>query len=321
VDPSWTRISEIATARHGTVTSAEAAAAGVPPHRLDKWRRSGRLDHPAPEVFVVRGTPGGWHQRVRVATGSGNAWASHRTAAALWQLDGFPPRVVEVVTLHGRRRARAGWTAHESRTLRGVDLAEVDGIACTALARTLLDLPAVSHPYLVARALDHACREHRGLIDAVVRRHLELPRRGRRGAALMTAMLDERLGAGRFADSGFEQATVRLVRSVGLPDPVLQHAVRDGDFVAYLDLAWPEIRWLVECDSLAYHSGKSPHEWDRARRRRLKRLGWDGVEVTYDDVTKRARATGRELRELYRARLAAVRQSGDERAAEGVKAM
>jgi hypothetical protein len=310
VDPSWTRIAEIARARHGTVTSAEAAAAGVPPYRLAKWRRTGRLDHPAPEVFVVRGTAGGWHQRVRVATGSGNAWASHRTAAALWQLDGFPPHLVEVVTLHGRRRARSGWTAHESRTLRGVDLAEVDGIACTALARTILDLPAVTHPYLVGRALDDACRRYRGLLETVVQRHLELPRRGRRGAVLMTAMLDERLGAGRFADSGFEQSAVRLVRSAGLPEPVLQFAVRDGDFVAYLDLAWPEVRWLVECASLAHHSGKGPHEWDRARRRRLKRLGWDGVEVTYDDVTKRAGATGRELRELYEARLAAVRQSG-----------
>ncbi len=67
---------------------------------------------------------------------------------------------------------------------------------------------------------------------------------------------------------------------------MLQHAVRDGDFVAYLDLAWPAVRWAVECDSLAHHSGKRAHEWDRARRRRLKRLGWDVVEVTYDQVTR-----------------------------------
>src|SRR5262249_34389012 len=156
--------------------------------------RSGRLDHPAPEVFVVRGTPGDWRQRVRIATGSGAAWASHRTAAALWRLDGFTAGPVEVVTFHGRRPARAEGTAPESRRLRGVDLAEVDGIACTALARTILDLPAVAHPSLVARALDDACRRHRGLLDAVAQRHLELPRRGRRGAVLMTAMLDERLG-------------------------------------------------------------------------------------------------------------------------------
>jgi hypothetical protein len=38
----------------------------------------------------------------------------------------------------------------------------------------------------------------------------------------------------------------------------------------------------------------------------LKRLGWDSVEVTYDDVTKRAGRTGAELRELYHHRAAAT---------------
>jgi hypothetical protein len=103
---------------------------------------------------------------------------------------------------------------------------------------------------------------------------------------------------------------MRLLRSVGVPDPVPQHQVRDGDFVAYLDLAWPDIMWLVECDSLAHHFGKAPHEWDRRRRRRLKRLGWDGVEVTYDDVTKRASQTAAELRELYEIRRATMSALG-----------
>ena len=47
---------------------------------------------------------------------------------------------------------------HESRTLRGVDLDEVDGIPCTSVPRTILDLPAVAHPFLVGQALDDACR-------------------------------------------------------------------------------------------------------------------------------------------------------------------
>jgi hypothetical protein len=132
-----------------------------------------------------------------------------------------------------------------------------------------------------------------------VQRHRELPQRGRRGVRLINDMLAERLGLGRFADSDFGTMAARLVRSVGLPEPVLQHEVRDGEFVAFLDLAWPDIRSSVECDSLAHHSGKGPHEWDRARRRKLKRLGWDTVEITYDDVTTRRQATGRELRELY----------------------
>ena len=94
--------------------------------------------------------------------------------------------------------------------------------------------------------------------------------------------------------------------SIGLPEPVLQHTVRDGDFVAHLDLAWPTIKWAIECDSLAHHSGKRAHEWDRQRRRRLKQLGWDIVEVTYDDVTKRTDDTGAELRALYNDRLQAA---------------
>jgi hypothetical protein len=121
-------------------------------------------------------------------------------------------------------------------------------------------------------------------------------------------MLEERLGAGRFAQSSFERHALRLVRSAGLPELVLQCPVRDHDFVAYLDLGWPAIRWGLECDSLAFHSGKRAHESDRARRRRLKQLGWDLVEVTYDDVTKRPAETGRQLRALHQRRAAEVQQ-------------
>ena len=264
------------------------------------------MARPAPGVFVVAGAPSTWRQRLAIATVSGGAWASHRAAAALRELDGYPPRLIEVLTEHGRRRKRTGWIVHESRNLRAVDLDEVDGIACTTTARTILDLPATSHPFLVAQALDHACRRAPGTLDAVVQRHLELPRFGRRGARLMDRMLGERVGSGRFADSGFERRALAVVRRAGLPDPELQHTVRDGDFVAHLDLAWPDVRWAIECDSLAYHSGKRAHEWDRARRRRLKLLGWDIVEVTYDQITRQGPATGTELRELYELRRASV---------------
>jgi very-short-patch-repair endonuclease len=309
MDPQWARLADHAGRHHATITWPAARALDIPGQTLATWHERGRLHRPAPGVYVIAGSPPTWHQRVAVATGSGAAWASHRTAAALRGLDGFPERLVEVVTEHGRRRKRRAWTVHESRTLRGVDLDEVDGIPCTSVARTVLDLPAVAPARLVALALDHACRRWPGTLDVVTQRHLELPRRGRRGTRLVTEMLDERHGRGRFTDSGFETATVRLVRAVGLPEPVLQHRVRDGDFVAFIDLAWPDIRWALECDSLAFHSGKQAHEWDRARRRRLKRLGWETVEVTYDQVVKHARRTGEELRELYHLRRQAVLSS------------
>ena len=307
MDPHWARLVEFARDHDGVITWSEAMLLRVPPERLQSWQRSGRLRRVAPQVYAIAGLPDSWRQRVRIATGSSAGWASHRTAAALDELNGFDGRTIEVVTERGRRRKRTAWKVHESRTLRAADLSVASGLPATSIVRTVLDLPAVAPPFLVAKALDDACRRGPDMLGSIVRRHHELPRRGRRGAVLMSAMLSERLGE-PVGDNDFETLAIRLVRSIGLPDPVPQFAVRDGDdFVAYIDLAWPDIRWWVECDGLGSHSGKAAHEWDRMRRRRLKRLGWDGVEITYDDVTRRPDRCGRDLRDLYHERAATQR--------------
>lgn len=307
MDPHWARLTEFARDHDGVITWSEAMELDVLPDRLQSWQQAGRIRRVAPQVYVIAGVPASWRQRVRVATGSGAAWASHRTAAALHGLNGFDGRTIEVVTERGRRRKRTAWKVHESRTLRAADLSVASGLPATSIVRTVLDLPAVAPPFLVAKALDDACRRGPDMLGAIVRRHHELPRRGRRGAVLMSAMLSERLGE-PVGDNDFETLAIRLVRSIGLPDPVPQFAVRDGDdFLAYLDLAWPDIRWWVECDGLGSHSGKAAHEWDRMRRRRLKRLGWDGIEITYDDVTRRPDGCARDLRDLYHDRVATQR--------------
>ncbi|HZA78988.1 MAG TPA: type IV toxin-antitoxin system AbiEi family antitoxin domain-containing protein [Acidimicrobiales bacterium] len=299
---SWSTVVDHARTHHATITLVQARELGVTRRQLTSWAHTGRLLHPAPGIYAIAGSPTTWRHDVAIAAGSSAGCASHRTAAALWELDGFPPRQIEVLVPYGLRRRRTSWIVHESRAIRSVDLDEVDGIPCTSVVRTLLDLAAVAHPFLVGQALDHACRRWPGMLDAVDRRHAELRRKGRGGCRLMSELLDERIGRSRYTDSGFEASVLRLVRSIGLPEPALQHTVRDGDFVAQLDLAWPTIKWAVECDSLAHHSGKRAHEWDRQRRRHLKRLGWDIVEVTYDDITLRRDETGRELLALHRQR-------------------
>lgn len=309
MDPHWAHFVEFARANRSVVSWSEAMALGVPRDRLQSWQRSGRIRRLAPQVYGIEGAVDSWHRQVRIATASGAAWASHRAAAALAQLNGFGGRTIDVITERGRRRKRGGWRVHESRTLRGVDLCVIDGLPATSVVRTILDLPAVAHPYLVGKALDDASRRSPDMLDAIVRRHHELPRRGRRGAAVMSAMLAERLGH-PVGEDDFETLAIRLVRSIGLPDPVTQFEVRDDGFVAFIDLAWPDIKWWVECDGLAGHSGKAAHEWDRQRRRRLKRLGWDGVEITYDDVTQRVESCGRDLHDLYHDRLVALAERG-----------
>lgn len=76
-------------------------------------------------------------------------------------------------------------------------------------------------------------------------------------------------------DSVAEAATFRRIRSFGLPAPVTQFDVLDdnGEFVARVDLAWPDEKVAREYDSDRFH-GPERTEADEERSQRLEALGW-----------------------------------------------
>lgn len=307
--PSFAPLADLAEGQHGLFTFRQAVEIGWSEAALRRAVARGIVLRTSPALYRVAGARWTWTTAAMAGALWSDGLVSHRSAAALRNWDGAR-RTLPVDALVQRWARRLGPVEHvklhETRDLRGADFDRVNGVPCTSVARTLIDLCAVEHPAVAAMALDHACRTTPGTLEVVHRRYLELKKRGRRGIGLMGRLLDERLGAGQFSASGFETSTLRLLRDVGLPEPVKQFEVRDGDFLAFIDLAWPEIRWGVECDSLAHHSGKRAHEWDRQRRRGLIKRGWSLAEVTYDDVTLRRAATGRELVELYHLRKQSV---------------
>ncbi|HXH58363.1 type IV toxin-antitoxin system AbiEi family antitoxin domain-containing protein [Iamia sp.] len=275
----------LAAAHHGVFTHAQAASRGVDPSRLRRWEKAGWVERVGPGVYRVAGAPASWREALAAAVLSvSGALASHRAAAALHGLDGIRPGRIELVVPRWSRRHRAGLVVHESTDLRPVDSGEVDGIPCTTLVRTLVDLPAVVHEFRAGQALDSAARRDRSVLSRVSARHLEVARRGRDGTVALRSLLAERGIGDRIPDSGFERMALRLIENSALPRPVLQHMVRDGDFLCYLDLAWPHQLVAMECDSLEHHFGARAHQWDRERRRHLTRLGWTVLEFTYQDV-------------------------------------
>jgi hypothetical protein len=183
---------------------------------------------------------------------------------------------------------------HESKDLRGVDFDVVDGTPCTSEVRTLVDLPAVVHELKAGVALDQALRRDPTVLDRVVQRHLEVARRGRNGTVALRALLAERSDA-NLVDSGFERRTLRLIAGSGLPPPVTQHHIVDGDFQCWLDIAWPAHMLALECDSLAHHQGERAFRWERVRRRHLAALGWTVLEFTYREVTRQSSMVLREI--------------------------
>jgi hypothetical protein len=170
--------------------------------------------------------------------------------------------------------------------------------------RTLLDLPAVEHRFRAEQALDDAYRKDPTVLPLVRERFLQVARRGRNGTTIMRGFLNERPGGFIATGSDFEKLALRAIEAAGIEKPIKQFKVEDGDFTAYLDLSWPHLMFAMECDSLRHHFSKVAFDWDRRRRRKLKALGWEVTEWTYDEVK-----TGAFIPELRQLLLLASRTS------------
>src|SRR4051794_16217676 len=179
-----------AASQHGLITWDQLLVCGLPPSTVLEWERRGLLERVAPGVYRFAGSPETWLQRVVRATLDSGGWASHRTAAALHGLDGHRGSVVEVLVERWKRSsAHAGYTVHEAKDLRGIDLTTKSGIPCTSLVRTVLDLPGVEHPFRAEQGLDDACRRDPNLLALVRERFVQVARRGRNGTTIMRSFL------------------------------------------------------------------------------------------------------------------------------------
>jgi hypothetical protein len=102
--------------------------------------------------------------------------------------------------------------------------------------------------------------------------------RGGRRAAEALNLCDPR------AESPPESHLRVAIVSGGLPAPIPQYNVRwNGDFVARVDLAWPELRFAVEYDG-QWHVDPAQLADDRSRLRALTACGWVVYHVTNRDM-------------------------------------
>jgi hypothetical protein len=238
-------------------------------------------------VYRMAGAPETWRGRLLAAclAGGPRAVGSHRSAAAVWSVDGGDRRTCEILCPRWRRAREAGLVVHESKGLVQRDVTVVDAIPVTTIERTLLDLGAVRHPLTVERAVETALRrELTTLLDlrSTVRR---LGRSGRNGVGVLRRIIDERDPDRRLTESAMEMRLLQVLRAHGLPEPVTQHEIRDrGRFVARVDAAYPELRIALEYESVDWHTGKAALLRDSARRNAIVAAAWMPVAVTVDDL-------------------------------------
>ena len=243
------------------------------------------------EVYRLPGTRPTWEQSVVaavLAAGPGAA-ASHRSAAALLGMPGFPRAGTPEVTTPRRRQHRPHASrVHRSRDLCDEHLTVVDGIRTTGAARTLLDLAGVVHPERLERVLDNCLSAKTAALPEVQALLAAVGRRGRPGTALLRRLLADRTDGYVPPASELEARFLQVVRSAGLPAPVRQFSAGDdGGWVGRVDFAYPRLELLIEVDGRRYHTAKLDLEADRSRDNRLMAAGWRVLRISWNQLASR----------------------------------
>jgi len=283
-------VAKDAERQHGVFTLDQAKEHGATPasvkHRLQTgaWRA-----FPYVGVYRAAGCPPSWEQDLHaLVLATQPAAASHRSAAALLGVPGFPRcGTAEVVTTRALRERITSAQVHSSRVLPPEHLTTVEGIVTTGVARTVIDLAGVVHPQRAERVLDNCLA--RGLVTLEAVRCVVdlLARRGRPGIAVMRRLLADRADSYAAPESGLEARAIELIRSAGLPEPVRQLDVGDATgWIGRVDLAYPDRRLVIEVDSDVHHSTLVDRRADQLRDHRLRGAGWAVERITEDDLVR-----------------------------------
>jgi hypothetical protein len=258
----------------------------------------GAVERIEPEVWALTGVPPTWHRRVMAACLAERGMASHRTAAALWGLDGFRRGVVEVVTPRWSRRPNASVRVHESLDILPRDWAERDGIPCESVERLLCGLGAVVPETKVEQAFDDALQRRLTTAEAVRDRFVLLARRGRRGCGVLRPLLERRLGTIGPRPGEFARRFLRIIERTELPMPVLEHEVRTpaGLFLARVDAAYVDERVAIELQSEEWHTGRQRLQRDATRQNGVVLQEWRMLEFTWEGVVGRPEVVAAEVR-------------------------
>lgn len=185
-------LARIAERSHGLLSDEQWATIGLSQDQRHRWARSGRISVPEPGVIRIRGSVSAWHQRVLAAVLTEDGFASHRTAAALWRLEGFDPRLIEVTTPRWKRRPNDSVKVHENKHMTAADVTTRAGIPCTAIEWTPIHLGAVVPAVLVEVGLDDALRRGLTTPEKIWAVFLRVARKGVNGVGVIRPMLVRR---------------------------------------------------------------------------------------------------------------------------------
>jgi predicted transcriptional regulator of viral defense system len=292
--PPTAPATRLATRQHGVVSRRQLLELGVSRHTVDRQIALGQLLPLHRGTYAVGhaaiGSRGAW-MAAALAGGAGAA-ISHRAAAALHGLLPAPSGPTDIVVT-GCRSSRPGLVVHTGAGPESIVARE--GIPCTSVARTLVDVASLGNAVATERAW-RAAASRRLIQPGAIGRELA---RGRGGTALIRRLLEEHTThlAQRTREE-LERRALTAIDRAGVAPPEANRLLRLRDRWIEADLLWPEPRLIVELDGWSTHGNPDAFQADRQRDVELQLAGWRVARLTWNDITRRGPATMSRLRAL-----------------------
>jgi hypothetical protein len=197
---------------------------------------------------------------------------------------------------------------HHITPLDECDVTSVDGIPCTAIARTLADLGSVIRDQRrVGRALTDARRRNINLLElrATAAR---LHRPGQSGTGVLLRLLDGIPFEGQVPQTWFEELLSLCFADPALPEIVLQCPIRndDGKIVARPDIGIPSVKLGLEAHSRRFHWGPIYEPLDEDRDIAAATCGWELIYLGWYAARRPAEVL-RIVKDLVRVRKCELR--------------
>ncbi len=297
VNPRSREIAGLADRQHGVVARWQLLELGVERGAITHRLEAGYLFQIHQGVYAVGRhslTPRGYWMAAVLAAGPG-AVLSHHRAAELHGIRQSNRVKIDVTIPKGHRSDRPTIRIHSS-SLHAEDIATVDGIPVTSVARTILDLAGVLQEEPLLHVVEEADRRETFDLRAVERVMARRPKA--KGRAKLRHILADYRDAPDLR-SKLERDFFALVKRAKLPPPLLNTMV--AGFL--VDVCWPQWRLVVELDGRDFHARRRAFETDRIKDATFQRHGYRILRITYKRLHEQPDAVIADI--LALARLAA----------------
>ena len=275
--------------QHGLISRSQARAEGLTDDQIRRRLRTGEWVCAARGVYRHAVCPETPLSRLLAGCLACDGVASHRSAAALHDIDGYQLDRIEILVPWKRSPTIRGVTLHRTTQMHLTEPVVRKGIPCTWIGRTALDVAAVVSRQQLEHTIDAVLRQGLIRLSDLYQVLVSHSRQGRTGCGPFRDALDERWGDDAVPLSAWSRMVADLLVEDGLDRPVMEHRICDqtGALVAQVDLAYPSRRVAIELDSKRWHLNSVSFERDPRRRNALTVMGWTVLTFTWSDYVGR----------------------------------